>query len=61
LEKAISHILNTRFTSQEIHFPGAALDIDNDANYEVLKSEFNRWRSYLADLTQGREPKQRAN
>ena len=61
LEKAISHILNTRFTSQEIHFPGAALDIDNDASYEALKSEFNRWRSYLADLAQGREPKQRAN
>jgi len=49
LEKAISHILNTRFTSQEIQFPGAALDIDNDENYEILKSEFDRWRSYLSN------------
>jgi GTP:adenosylcobinamide-phosphate guanylyltransferase len=61
LEKAISHILNTRFTSQEIHFPGAALDIDNDASYEALKSEFNRWRSYLADMAQGRKPKKGVN
>jgi len=50
LEKAISHILNTRFASQRIPFPGAALDIDNDESYDVLKSEFERWRSYLADL-----------
>jgi molybdopterin-guanine dinucleotide biosynthesis protein A len=50
LEKAISHILDTRFASQEIHLPGAALDIDNDESYETLKSEFERWRSYLAGL-----------
>jgi molybdopterin-guanine dinucleotide biosynthesis protein A len=52
LEKAISHILNTRFASQEIQLPGAALDIDNDENYETLKSEFEHWRSYLADLNE---------
>jgi len=50
LEKAISHILNTRFASQEIQFPGAALDIDTDESYETLKIEFEHWRSYLADL-----------
>jgi len=55
LEKAISHILNTRFASQEIPLPGAALDIDNDENYEILKSEFERWRSYLADLNRKSE------
>ena len=52
VEKAISHILNTRFGSQEIQLPGAALDIDNDENYETLKSEFEHWRSYLADLNE---------
>lgn len=55
LEKAISHILNTRFTSQEIQLPGAALDIDNDESYETLKSEFERWRSYLDDLNHNSE------
>ena len=50
LEKAISNILNTRFTSQEMVLPGATLDVDNDESYETLKSEFERWRSYLADL-----------
>ena len=50
LEGAISQLLNTRFTSQEIMLPGAALDVDNDENYETLKSEFERWRSYLAEL-----------
>jgi len=50
LERAISQLLNTRFTSQEIMLPGAALDVDNDENYETLKSEFERWRSYLAEL-----------
>jgi molybdopterin-guanine dinucleotide biosynthesis protein A len=55
LEKAISHILNTRFASQEIQLPGAALDIDNDENYETLKSEFKRWRLHLADLNRNSE------
>jgi molybdopterin-guanine dinucleotide biosynthesis protein A len=50
LEKAISNILNTRFASQESILPGATLDVDNDESYETLKSEFDRWRSYLADL-----------
>ena len=50
LEKAISNILNTRFASQESILPGATLDVDNDESYKTLKSEFDRWRSYLADL-----------
>jgi len=60
LEKAISHILNTRFTSQEIQLPGAALDIDNDESYETLKSEFERWRSHLADLSRNSKHKPRS-
>jgi molybdopterin-guanine dinucleotide biosynthesis protein A len=55
LEKAISHILNTRFASQEIQFPGAALDIDNDASYKALESEFEHWRSHLTDLKRNSE------
>jgi len=47
LETAISQILKTRFASLEVPYPGAALDIDNDQAYEILKSQFDRWRSYL--------------
>jgi len=47
LETTISQILKTRFASLEVPYPGAALDIDNDQSYEILKSQFDRWRSYL--------------
>jgi len=50
LEKVISQLLNTRFASQEIQLPGAALDIDNDESYETLTNRFEHWRSYLANL-----------
>ncbi len=49
LETAISQILNTRFASLEVPYPGAALDIDNDQAYETLKNQFNHWQSYLSD------------
>lgn len=50
LEKAISQILQTRFTSLAVPFPGAALDIDNDEAYEALKCKFDPWRTYLNKL-----------
>jgi molybdopterin-guanine dinucleotide biosynthesis protein A len=50
LEATISQILNTRFTSLEVPYPGAALDIDNDQSYEILKAQFDDWRSYLRNL-----------
>ena len=50
LEKAISKLLNTRFASLEVPYPGAALDIDNDRDYRSLSIMFDRWRSYLAML-----------
>ncbi len=51
LEAAISQILKTRFTSLEVPYPGAALDIDNDQSYEILRNQFNHWRSYLSKQT----------
>ncbi|GJL77112.1 MAG: hypothetical protein NPINA01_01010 [Nitrospinaceae bacterium] len=48
LEKSISTILKTRFKSLEVPFPGAALDIDNDKDYEAMKMRFNEWREYLS-------------
>tara|TARA_B100000686_G_scaffold338995_2_gene412345 strand:+ start:264 stop:1256 length:993 start_codon:yes stop_codon:yes gene_type:complete len=51
-ENRISHILKTRFTALETPFPGAALDIDNDRDYEVIRTRFEEWRCYLESLNQ---------
>ena len=48
LEKSISTILKTRFIGLEVPFGGAALDIDNDRDYEAMKTRFNEWREYLS-------------
>ncbi len=48
LERCISTILNTRFMGLEVPFPGAALDIDNDRDYEAMKIRFDEWREYLS-------------
>jgi molybdopterin-guanine dinucleotide biosynthesis protein A len=47
LEKAISRLLDTRFVSLEVPFPGAALDIDNDADFRSLDIMFSEWHNYL--------------
>ena len=46
-EKCISKLLGTRFTGLESPLPGAALDIDNDKDYEVMKIRFKEWKEYL--------------
>jgi len=48
LEKSISNILKTRFMGLEVPYAGAALDIDNDRDYEAMKIRFNEWREYLS-------------
>lgn len=48
LEQCISRIMKTRFMGMEIPFPGAALDIDNNRDYETIKLRFKEWREYLA-------------
>ena len=50
LERSISTIMNTRFMALEVPFPGAALDIDNDKDFETMKVRFNEWRAYLEQL-----------
>jgi len=42
--------LKTRFMGLEVPFPGAALDIDNDRDYETIKARFDEWREYLSRL-----------
>ncbi len=48
LEQCISTIMSTRFMALEVPFAGAALDIDNDRDYETMKIRFNEWREYLS-------------
>ncbi len=47
LEKSISTILKTRFTAMEVPYPGAALDIDNQKDYEAMIHCFDEWRETL--------------
>ena len=39
--------MKTRFSTLEVPFPGAALDIDNAKDYEAMKTRFDEWRKYL--------------
>ena len=50
IELCISHVLKTRFTGMETPFPGAALDIDNDRDFEVIRTRFNEWCDHLGSL-----------
>ena len=50
LEQGISKIMRTRFVGLQVPFPGAALDIDNDKDYEAIKSRFDEWQEYLNGL-----------
>lgn len=52
LEKCVSQILQTRLMGQDVPFPGAALDIDNDHDYQVILSRFDEWREHLQQLDQ---------
>jgi GTP:adenosylcobinamide-phosphate guanylyltransferase len=47
LEKSISNIMKARFVGLEVPYAGAALDIDNDHDYEAMKIRFDEWREYL--------------
>ena len=47
LERCVSTIMKTRFVALEVPFPGAALDIDNDKDYEVICGMFQEWWDYL--------------
>lgn len=51
MERCISTIMKTRFMGLEVPFPGAALDIDNDKDYEAIKSQFKDWQGYLKQHT----------
>ena len=47
MESCISSLLNTRFKGLEVPYPGAALDIDRDSDYEAMKSRYDEWHNFL--------------
>jgi molybdopterin-guanine dinucleotide biosynthesis protein A len=50
VESCISKLMKTRFAGLEVPFPGAALDIDNDKDFEAMKARFDEWRDHLSQL-----------
>lgn len=43
LERSVSRLLKTRFSTVETRFGGAALDIDTPEHYGVIKENFEAW------------------
>ncbi len=50
MEQCLSNILKTRFMGLETPFPGAALDIDNNQDYDTISLRFREWKDYLQSL-----------
>ena len=47
MEHCISNLLNTRFKGLVVPYPGAALDIDRDSDYEAIKLRYDEWYRLL--------------
>ena len=47
MEQCISNLLDTRFKGLEVPYPGAALDIDRDSDYEAIRSRYDEWYGLL--------------
>jgi hypothetical protein len=50
LEGVLRNFLGCRFKIVETELPGAALDIDNERDYETMKIRFRFWREYQNSL-----------
>ncbi len=50
IERGISGLLRTRFKTVTTGFGGAALDVDNDADLEVVDKMLFRWKERQARL-----------
>jgi hypothetical protein len=46
IEKAAGNALGCRLSIVETKLIGAAIDIDNERDYETVKLMFQRWREY---------------
>lgn len=50
LEEWVSKGLATRFKSLVVPYPGAALDIDNEPDFEAMKSRYQEWQTILKQM-----------
>ncbi len=50
IEQDISCLLQTRFVSVPTTYGGAALDVDNEEHFEIIRLNFQQWRAYQEDL-----------
>jgi len=50
IEGVVKNFLGCRFKIVETKLTGAALDIDNEKDYETMKIRFNFWRDYQNSL-----------
>jgi CTP:molybdopterin cytidylyltransferase MocA len=58
VEQDIGALLRTRFAMASTTYGGAALDIDDEEQFSVICSQFQRWRAYQEGLYGGRRWKQ---
>ncbi len=56
VERCISEILKTRFTTVETPFGGTALDIDKEEDYDAMKVMFLMWREYQNEMVSKYNP-----
>ncbi|MEW6439581.1 MAG: NTP transferase domain-containing protein [bacterium] len=54
IERDISRLLKTRFGSVVTTYGGAALDVDNEAHFEIVRRQFRRWLDYQEALHEER-------
>jgi len=50
VENNVAAILGTRAVTAMTHYGGAALDIDNDEEFEAIKANFDEWMAYQQEL-----------
>ena len=50
IQRAVSNFLGCHFTIVETQLTGAALDIDNEKDYETMKIRFAYWREYQRSI-----------
>jgi GTP:adenosylcobinamide-phosphate guanylyltransferase len=53
VEREISRFLETRFKVVETTIGSAALDIDDEASYQIISTRFREWRGYFSRFNEG--------
>jgi CTP:molybdopterin cytidylyltransferase MocA len=53
LERSVSRLLRTRFSTVETHLGGAALDIDTPEHYGIIQENFEAWINMQREMARG--------